>query len=126
MTVGAHHGAKRGGERSQVPAGTPRREGRLRPRLEVRHLRLRQRQLGPLRERLRNSGSFLDIGSHLFYVAKPFPEEVTDVFDSLCDGGSSYGESSNLGAMVEVMALGEDEGGDSPRPECPSPERLLP
>jgi hypothetical protein len=28
--------------------------------------------------------------------------------------------------MVEVMALGEDEGGDSPRPERPSPERLLP
>jgi hypothetical protein len=73
-----------------------------------------------------NSGSFLDIGSHRFYVAKPFPEEVTDIFDSLCDGGSSYGESSNLGAMVEVMALGEDEGSDSPRPERPSPERLLP
>jgi hypothetical protein len=73
-----------------------------------------------------NSGSFLDVGSHRFYVAKSFPEEVTDVFDSLCDGGSSYGESNNLGAMVEVMALGEDEGGDSPRPERPSPERLLP
>jgi hypothetical protein len=28
--------------------------------------------------------------------------------------------------MVEVMALGEEEGGDSPRPERPSPERLLP
>jgi hypothetical protein len=38
----------------------------------------------------------------------------------------SCGESSNLDAMVEVMALGEDEGGDSPRPERPSPERLLP
>jgi hypothetical protein len=73
-----------------------------------------------------NSGSFLDVGSHRFYVAKPFPEEVTDVFDPLCDGGSSYGKSSNLGAMVEVMALGEEEGGDSPRPERPSPERLLP
>jgi hypothetical protein len=73
-----------------------------------------------------NSGSFLDVGSHRFYVAKPFPEEVTDVFDSLCDGGSSCGESSNLGAMVEVMALGEDEGGDLPRPERPSPERLPP
>jgi hypothetical protein len=73
-----------------------------------------------------NSGSFLDVGSHRFYIAKPFPEEVTDVFDSLCDGGSSCGKSSNLGAMVEVMALGEDEGGDSPRPERPSPERLLP
>jgi hypothetical protein len=73
-----------------------------------------------------NSGSFLDVGSHRFYIAKPFPEEVTDVFDPLSDGGSSCGESSNLGAMVEVMALGEEEGGDSPRPERPSPERLLP
>jgi hypothetical protein len=72
-----------------------------------------------------NSGSFLDVGSHRFYVAKPFPEEVTDVFDPLCDGSSSCGESSSLGAMVEVMALGEEEGGDSPRPERPSPERLL-
>jgi hypothetical protein len=24
-----------------------------------------------------DSGSFLDVGSHRFYVAKPFPEEVT-------------------------------------------------
>jgi hypothetical protein len=73
-----------------------------------------------------NSGSFLDVGSHRFYVAKPFPEEVTDDFDPLGDGGSSCGESSGLGAMVEVMALGEEEGGDSPRPERPSPKRLLP
>jgi hypothetical protein len=73
-----------------------------------------------------NSGSFLDVGSHHFYVAKPFPEEVTDVFDSLCDGGSSYNESSNLGAVVEVMTLGEDEGSDSPCPERPSPEHLPP
>jgi hypothetical protein len=73
-----------------------------------------------------NSGSFLDVGSHRFYVAKPFPEEVTDVFDSLCDEGSSCGESSNLGTLVEVMALGEDEGSDSPCPERPSPECLLP
>jgi hypothetical protein len=28
--------------------------------------------------------------------------------------------------MVEVMALGEEEGGDSLRPELPSPKRLLP
>jgi hypothetical protein len=62
-----------------------------------------------------NSGSFLDVGSHRFYVAKPFPEEVTDVFDPLSDGGSSCSESSDLGAMVEVMAMGEEEGGDSPR-----------
>jgi hypothetical protein len=73
-----------------------------------------------------NSGSFLDVGSHRFYVAKPFPEEVTDIFDSLCDGGSSCGESSSLGAMVEVMALGEDEGSDLPRPERPSLERPPP
>jgi hypothetical protein len=73
-----------------------------------------------------NSGSFLDVGSHRFYVAKPFPEEVTDIFNSLCDGGSSYSESSNLGALVEVMALGEDEGSDSLCPERPSPECLPP
>jgi hypothetical protein len=63
------------------------------------------------------------VGHH---IAKPFPEEVTDIFDPLYDGGSSCGERNNLGAMVEVMALGEEEGGDSPRPERPSPERLLP
>jgi hypothetical protein len=73
-----------------------------------------------------NSGSFLDVGSHRFYVAKPFPKEIIDVFDSPCDGGSSCGESSSLGALVEVMALGEDEGGDSPCPECPSLERPPP
>jgi hypothetical protein len=73
-----------------------------------------------------NSGSFLDVGSHRFYVAKPFPEEVTDIFDPLSDGGSSCVESSDLGTMVEVMALGEEKGGDSPRPERPSPKRLLP
>jgi hypothetical protein len=73
-----------------------------------------------------NSGSFLDVSSHRFYIAKPFPEEVTNIVDPLCDGGSSCSESSNLGAMVEVMALGEEEGGDSLRPERPSPERLLP
>jgi hypothetical protein len=73
-----------------------------------------------------NSGSFLDVGSHRFYVAKPFPEEVTDVFDPLSDRGLSCSESSDLGTMVEVMALGEEEGGDSPCPARPSPERLLP
>jgi hypothetical protein len=64
-----------------------------------------------------NGGSFLDVGGHRFYVAvtKPFPEEVTDVFDPLYDAGSSYSESSNLGAMVEVLSLGEEEGGDLPR-----------
>jgi hypothetical protein len=73
-----------------------------------------------------NSGSFLDIRSHRFYVAKPFPEEVTDVFDPLSDGGSSCSESCDLGTMVEVMALGEEEGSDSPRPARLSPQRPLP
>jgi hypothetical protein len=69
------------------------------------------------------SGSFLDVGSHRFYVAKPFPEEVTDVLDPLCDAGSDYSESSDLCAMVEVMALEEDGGGDLPRSMRPSLER---
>jgi hypothetical protein len=73
-----------------------------------------------------NSGYFLDVGSHHFYIAKPFPEEVTNVFDPLCDGGSICSESSSLGTMVEVMALGEEEGGDSLCPERPSLEHLLP
>jgi hypothetical protein len=73
-----------------------------------------------------DNGSFLDVGSHRFYVAKPFPEEVTDVLDPLNDGGSSYGESSDFGTMVEVMALGDEEGGESPCPACPPLERLLP
>jgi hypothetical protein len=73
-----------------------------------------------------DSGSFLDIGGHRFYVAKPFPEEVTDMLDPLCDAGSSCSESSNLDTMVEVMALGDKEGGDSPRPVRPPLERLLP
>jgi hypothetical protein len=69
------------------------------------------------------SGSFLDIGSHCFYVAKPFPEDVTDVLDPLCDTGSDCSESSDLCAMVEVMALEEDGGGDPPRSACPPLER---
>jgi hypothetical protein len=73
-----------------------------------------------------NSGSFLDVGSHHFYVAKPFPKEVIDIFDPLSDGGSSCSESSDLGAIVKVMALGEDEGGDSLRSVRPPLERLPP
>jgi hypothetical protein len=73
-----------------------------------------------------DSGSFLDVGSHRLYVAKPFPEEVTDVLDPLSDGGLSCSETSDLGTMVEVMALGDEEGGDSPRPARPPLERLLP
>jgi hypothetical protein len=71
-------------------------------------------------------GSFLDVGNHRFYVAKPFSEEVTDVLDPLGDGGSSCSESSDLGAMVEVMALGDEEGSDSPCPTRSPLERLLP
>jgi hypothetical protein len=73
-----------------------------------------------------DSGSFLDVGSHRFYVAKPFPEEVTDVLNPLSNGGSSCSESSDFGAMVEVMALGDEEGGDSPLPARPPLERPLP
>jgi hypothetical protein len=82
--------------------------------------------LACFKDGLGDSGSFLDIGSHRFYVVKPFPEEVTDVFDPLNDGGSSCSESSDLGAMVEVIALGDEEGDDSPRPARPPLECLLP
>jgi hypothetical protein len=55
-----------------------------------------------------DSGSFLDVGGHRFYVTKPFPEDVTDVLDPLSDGGLSCGKSCNFGAMVKVMALGDE------------------
>jgi hypothetical protein len=71
-----------------------------------------------------DSGSFLDVGGHRFYVAKPFPEEVTDVLDPLCDAGSDCSESSDLCAMVEVLALEEDGGGDLQRTVRPPLERL--
>jgi hypothetical protein len=60
-----------------------------------------------------DSDSFFNIGGHHFYTIMPFPEEVTDVLDPLCDAGSSCSESSDLGAMVEVLAL-EEEGGAGP------------
>jgi hypothetical protein len=81
---------------------------------------------------LGDNGSFLDVGSHRFYVTKPFPEEVTDVLDPLCDADSEDGESSDFCSMVEVLALEEDGGGGpsrSARPplECsPPPEHGLP
>jgi hypothetical protein len=36
-----------------------------------------------------DSGTFLDVGGHRFYIAMPFPKEVTDVLDPLCDASSS-------------------------------------
>jgi hypothetical protein len=48
------------------------------------------------------------------------------VLDPLCDAGSSCSESSDLGVMVEVLALGDEEGNYSPRTVCPLLERLLP
>jgi hypothetical protein len=68
-------------------------------------------------------GSFLDVGGHRFYVAKPFPEEVTDVLDPLYDAGLDCSESSDLCAMVEVLALEEDGGSDPPRTARPPLER---
>jgi hypothetical protein len=81
---------------------------------------------------LDDSGSFLDVGSHPFYVAKPFPKEVTDMLDPLCDTDSDDGESSDFCTMVEVLALEEDGGSDQPRSACPPlecpppPEQDLP
>jgi hypothetical protein len=81
---------------------------------------------------LGDSGSFLDIGSHRFYVAKPFSEEVTDVLDPFCDTDSDDGESSDFCNMVEVLALEEDGGGGPPCSAClplerpPPPKQDLP
>jgi hypothetical protein len=73
-----------------------------------------------------NSGSFLNIGSHRFYVAKPFSEEVTDVLDPLCDADSDDGESSDFCNMVEVQALEEDGGSGLPRSARPPLKRPPP
>jgi hypothetical protein len=75
---------------------------------------------------LGDSGSFLDVDSHRFYVAKPFLEEVTDVLDPLCDTDSDGSESSDFCAMVEVLALEDDGGGDPPRSARPPLERPPP
>jgi hypothetical protein len=78
------------------------------------------------------SGSFLDISSHCFYVAKLFPEEVIDVLDPFCDTDSDDGECSDFCNMVEVLALEEDGGGGPPRSarllleRPPPPEQDLP
>jgi hypothetical protein len=75
---------------------------------------------------LGNNGSFLDVGSHRFYVAKPFPKEVTDVLDPLCDADSVDGESSDFCSMVEVLALEENGGGGPSRSARPPLERSPP
>jgi hypothetical protein len=75
---------------------------------------------------LDDSGSFLDVGSHRFYVAKPFLEEVTDVLDPLCDIDSDDSESSDFYTMVEVLALEDDGGGDPPCSTRPPLERPPP
>jgi hypothetical protein len=79
--------------------------------------------LACFKDGLGDSGSFLNVGSHRFYVAKPFPEEVTDVLDPLSDTGSDCSESSDLCAMVEVLALEENGVGDLPRTARPPLER---
>jgi hypothetical protein len=73
-----------------------------------------------------DSGSFLDVGGHRFYVAKPFPEEVIDVLDPLCEAGSDCGESGDFCPMVEVLALEEDGGSDLPRTARPPLKRPPP
>jgi hypothetical protein len=75
-----------------------------------------------------DSGSFLDVGGHRFYitVTKLFPEEVTDISDPLYDAGSSCSESINLGAKVEVLALEDREGDGLPRTACRPFERPPP
>jgi hypothetical protein len=70
-----------------------------------------------------SSGSFLNVGSHRFYIAKPFLEEVIDVLDPLYDAGPDCSESSDLCAMVKVMAREEDGGGDLPCSAHPPLER---
>jgi hypothetical protein len=79
--------------------------------------------LAYFKDGLGDNGSILDVGSHRFYIAKPFPEEVTDVLDPLCDTGSDWSESSDLCTMVEVLALEDDGGGDIPRTAHPPLER---
>jgi hypothetical protein len=84
--------------------------------------------LGCFEDGFGDNDSFLDVSGHRFYIAvtKPFPEEVTDVSNPLSDAGSSYSESSDLGAMVEVLALEDGEGGGLPCTACPPLERPPP
>jgi hypothetical protein len=57
---------------------------------------------------------------------KPFPEEVTDISDPLSDLCSICSESSDLGAMVKVLALKDGEGGGLPCTARPLPEQDAP
>jgi hypothetical protein len=82
--------------------------------------------LAYFKDGLGDSGSFLDVGSHHFYVAKPFPEEVTDVLDPLYDTDSDDIKSSDFCTMVEVLALEDGGGGDPPRSARPPLERPPP
>jgi hypothetical protein len=75
---------------------------------------------------LSDNGSFLDVGSHCFYVTKPFSEEVIDVLDPFYDADSDNGKSSNFCNMVEVLALEEDGGGGPLCSACPPLERPPP
>jgi hypothetical protein len=79
--------------------------------------------LAYFKDGLGDNSSFLDIGSHRFYVTKPFPEEVTNVLDPLCDTSSDCSESSDLCTMVKVLALEDGGGGDLPRTVRPPLER---
>jgi hypothetical protein len=80
-------------------------------------------KLGCFEAGFSDRGSFLDVGGHCFYIAKPFPEEVTDMSDPLCDSGLSCSESSNLGTMDKVLALEEGDGSGHPRTVRPPLER---
>jgi hypothetical protein len=127
MTVGAYRGATRGDDRVKFRPGSPSiPDERVASGLIWRFgtLDCVSDNLSCFEDGFGGSGSFLDVGSHLFDVAKPFPEEVTDVLNPLSDGGSSCGESYDFGAMVKVMALGDEEGGDPPRSARPPLERL--
>jgi hypothetical protein len=46
------------------------------------------------------------------------------VFDPLYDAGSSCSESCDLGVVVKVLALGDEEGGDSPRVAARTPSSM--
>jgi hypothetical protein len=116
---------------SEVPVGIPidsRREGGLRLVLRFGTIDCVNDNLACFENGFDDSGSFLDVGGHRIYVVvtKLFPEDVTDVSDPLCDAGSSCNKSNDLGAMVEVLSLGDKEGIDLSCTVRLPLERLLP